>query len=291
MATSSERPCRHVRVRRTFNGQVAVVTGAASGIGLALAERLAQAGARVTLTDLDGAAAASVAQRLRDRGLQAVGQHLDVTCRDDVDCVYADVAARCGRFDFAFNNAGVGATQPFAETTTEQWDRVLALNLRSVIDCTAAAYRLMAERGTGHIVNTASVSGLVPIALQTPYATTKFGVVGLSTTLRSEAAQTGVRVSVVCPGSVATPIWATPILGRRGESTPDLAPPGAISATKAAQIILRGVARNREVIVFPAAARALVRTRRRRPRAYARWMAAEIARQRPATNPVFGKRV
>ena len=125
---------------------------------------------------------------------------------------------------------------------------MIDLDLRGVIAGTRAGYELMRPRQQGHIVNTASISGLVPFPGQPLYNTAKYGVVGLSTTFRPEAARHGIRVSVACPGAVATPIWGTPIHGRVVPAAP---PRGAISPDRAAREILAGVARNQAIIVVP----------------------------------------
>jgi NAD(P)-dependent dehydrogenase (short-subunit alcohol dehydrogenase family) len=260
-----------------FAGRSAVVTGAASGIGLAVAQRLAAQGAVVTMADVDIERAEAHARTLREGGARAVAVALDVTDRAAVEALFRQVAGEHGSLDLVFNNAGVGGTLPFADATPQQWDRILALNLRSVIDGTDAAYRIMRAQGSGHIVNTSSISGLVPVPMQTLYNTTKFAVVGLSTTLRPEAAAHGVRVSVVCPGQVATAIWGTPILGERDLAAP--APAEAVSADDAADVILRGVRRDEAVIAFPAPARRLAVAYRHAPVLVERWLSAEYARR------------
>lgn len=274
-ATATRERCTHPA--SLFSGRSAVVTGAASGIGLAIAERLAQHGASVVLADVDADRAHTHAQDLREQGAQASAAALDVTDRGAIEALLQRVAKEHGRLDFMFNNAGVGGTLPFDQATPEQWDRILALNLRSVIDGTHAAFRLMSTQGIGHIINTASISGLVPVPLQALYNTTKFAVVGLSTTLRPEAAAHGVRVSVVCPGQVATAIWGTSILGERDAAA--TAPREAVSADDAAVAVLRGVQRNDAVITFPAPARALATAYRYLPALTSRWLGAEYARR------------
>jgi len=173
-------------------------------------------------------------------------------------------AADHGRIDLLFNNAGVGMWGDVAELTLAHWNRVIDVNLRGVVHGVAAAYPLMIDQGRGHIVNTASLAGLVPGPMLTPYAMTKHAVVGLSTSLRAEAASLGVRVSVVCPGVIDTPILD------KG-NPPDLPPVSNLPdgrkmlsrsmgrpypAASLADDVLAGVTRNRALIVTPRHARA-----------------------------------
>ncbi|MEV5505013.1 SDR family NAD(P)-dependent oxidoreductase [Streptomyces orinoci] len=230
-----------------FNDQVSIVTGAASGMGLALSRRLLAAGAKVVMADIDGERVAQLAASL---GESAHPYTVDMTREAEVTALVDETVERHGRLDHMFNNAGIGGTLPFHRATTAHWERIISVNLWSAIHGTRAAYGHMRARGSGHIVNTASISGLIPVPMQTLYNTTKYAVVGLSTSLRPEAAAHGVRVSVVCPGMVDTGIFGVPILGERKRDVP--APPGSVPADRAAAIILAGVARNRPVIVFPA---------------------------------------
>jgi NAD(P)-dependent dehydrogenase (short-subunit alcohol dehydrogenase family) len=149
-------------VASRFAGRTAVVTGAGSGIGLALARELGVRGARVVLVDRDGPAVTRGAEMLAAAGYATTAYQLDVTDRAAVADMLAGIANR-GTLDYMFNNAGIGGTLPFDTSTPEHWDQILALNLRATIDGTQAAYAIMAAQGSGHIVNTASVSGLVRI--------------------------------------------------------------------------------------------------------------------------------
>ena len=189
-----------------FGGGVAVVTGAGSGIGAALAEELALRGSEVVLADIEIADAEAVAERIRSRGGRASATHLDVTSAPVFEAVVAETAKRLGRLDYVFNNAGIGVGGPAADYTVDAWDRILAVNLRGVIHGVQAAYPVMIRQGFGHIVNTASMAGLTTSPGMIGYATTKHAVVALSLALRSEAALHGIRVSVLCPGVIRTPL-------------------------------------------------------------------------------------
>lgn len=252
-----------------FRGKGCVVTGAASGIGLAVAEALLQAGAVVFLADRDGGELAAAAGRL---GVHAGRVHqaiVDVTDQAQVQRVVDDAVARHGRLDFLFNNAGLGGTMPIEEATLEHWRRIVDVNLWGVVHGVHAALPIMRRQGGGHIVNTASIAGLVPFPYQALYCATKFAVVGLSESLRFELGAEGVRFSVVCPGNVATPIF--------GPLPP---PPDAIPAADAARMILEGVAANRGVIALPEATRDLWRAYCEHPAEFEEKVLWEMARQR-----------
>jgi NAD(P)-dependent dehydrogenase (short-subunit alcohol dehydrogenase family) len=266
-----------------FDGQVAVVTGAASGIGRALSATLVERGATVVLADIDEAAVKATADDLK-----ATGVALDVRDADAFGETIADVVRRHGRIDLLFNNAGVGIWGDVSDLTLAHWDRVIDVNLRGVVHGVAAVYPVMISQGRGHIVNTASLAGLVPGPLLTPYAMTKHAVVGLSTGLRAEAAVHGVRVSVVCPGVIDTPILdkgnppdlpavPSPLDGRRmlGRSMGKPYPPESL-----AEDILAGVARNRAFIVSPGHARAAWRIYRLSPELFMRCLPPLLGRMR-----------
>ncbi len=231
-----------------FGGKVCVVTGAASGIGFAVSEALLRAGATVVLADRDTGQLASAVDRLRGHDGRVHSVPVDVTSQPQVQELLDGTASRHGSLDFLFNNAGVGGTLPIAEATLEHWRRIVDLNLWGVIYGVHAALPVMRRQGSGHIVNTASLAGLVPFPYQSLYCTTKYGVVGMSECLRYELAADGIKVSVVCPGNVVSRIFSTTIMGEVLDTKP---PEDAIPAEEAARIILAGVANGEGIIAFP----------------------------------------
>ncbi len=249
-----------------FAGQVAIVTGGASGIGAALVRALSARGAVAVIADVDEAAADEVA-RQTGAGAAAV----DVTDASSVSELVDWVVAEHGRLDLMFNNAGIAVGGMVDELTLDHWDRVIDVNVRGVVHGVHAAYPVMLRQGSGHIVNTASLAGLVPGPGLAPYAAAKHAVVGMSLSLRAEAAGRGVRVSAVCPGFVDTPL-----LGRVNPGLPQTET-GANAAALARTLgklyqadplaadILRGIVRNKALIVAPGSARIAWRMTRYAP--------------------------
>jgi NAD(P)-dependent dehydrogenase (short-subunit alcohol dehydrogenase family) len=243
---------------RIFDAAIAVITGGASGIGLALARALAARGASVVIADRQVDAAHDEAARITAGGGRAEGLELDVRDADAVDACIAAVFERHGRLDFLFNNAGIGVGGEALDYRVADWDDVIGVNLLGVAYGVQAAYGRMVRQGFGHIVNTASMSGLMPSPATVSYGAAKHGVVGLSRSLRSEASHYGVRVSVLCPGVIRTPILAQG--GRYGRMLPavtesvqremiELTRP--MDADLFAARCLPQIAANREIIVVP----------------------------------------
>ncbi len=243
-----------------FQGRVALVTGGASGIGAALGSALVDAGAQVVLADVNAAGAQRVADALANQG-GATAIALDVSDREAFAAAATDVVERFGAIDYLFNNAGVAVIGNTLDMASADWDRLLDVNVRGVIHGIEAVYPRMVEqpdRGgwRGHIVNTASIAGLVPAPGFTGYAMTKHAVVGLSVSLREEARRHNVRVSAVCPSIIGTPMAdGARLLGEERRLLDRTARrPRFPDADYCARKALAGVRRNRALIpVTPAA--------------------------------------
>jgi len=235
-----------------FRDKVAIVTGGASGIGRALCEGLARRDAVVVVADVNEEGAGCVAGSINKEGGKASAAKLDVTMADDVKGLVEQENEKYGRLDFMFNNAGIAITGEMRDMDLEQWRRIVEVNLMGVVHGTMAAYSVMLHHGSGHIVNTASMAGFLPVPTETAYCTTKFGIMGLSNALRLEAADLGIRVSVVCPGFVETGIFeAGTVLKADMKTLKETIPVKLMHADDAARVILRGVVRNKAVITLP----------------------------------------
>jgi NAD(P)-dependent dehydrogenase (short-subunit alcohol dehydrogenase family) len=190
----------------SYRNKVAIITGGASGIGAALAEHLARQGARVVIADRQVDLAESIAAAIRASGGTADAFQLDVRELASMQRVVSETVARWGAIDYFFNNAGIGLGGEAADYTHDDWNDVVDVNLRGVIHGIEAVYPVMIRQQSGHIINTASVAGLVVTTGQAGYAATKHAVYGLSKALRLEGRQHGVKVTVLCPGAIRTPI-------------------------------------------------------------------------------------
>ena len=240
---------------KRFRDKVCIVTGGASGIGRELGSQLVRHGAIVTLADLDATRAEEAAASM-GAGSRAKAARLNVTDPEAVRELVEATTAEHGRLDYLFNNAGIAIAAEAEDHSLDDWNRVLNVNLMGVVHGVHAAYPIMIRQGHGHIVNTASLAGLFPMSNEIAYVAAKYAVVGLSTALRAEGAAHGVKVSVVCPGFVDTPILYENItiknpgglaVGSR-EEVKALFPVHAMPVEKAAREILSGVARNKAII-------------------------------------------
>lgn len=245
-----------------FEGKVCVVTGASTGIGLGLSRGLLRRGARVYMSSRTPAHIASAAESLREHGDRVHAQVLDVRDAGAVATYFDYVAAR-GPVDYAFCNAGVGHGQSFLSTRLEDWHTVLDVNLFGVVHCVQAVAPVMMRQGHGHIVNTSSVCGLVPLPYQTAYAASKYGVLGFGEVLRYELEPHGVRVSTVCPGAVDTNIFYRALDYSLHPGLPK--PPEAISIDQAADEIIAGIEAGQHVIPIQDFARKMYRASRSHP--------------------------
>jgi NAD(P)-dependent dehydrogenase (short-subunit alcohol dehydrogenase family) len=242
-----------------FRDKIAFVTGAGSGLGRALSQELARRGAVVVVTDVNKQAAAEVADAIAASGGRSCSMEVDVTQAASVTESIDRTVGEYGHLDYMFNNAGIIILAEVRDMELEHWHRLIDVNLLGVLHGTTAAYSHMVKQGYGHIVNTASLGGLVPLPTYTAYSATKHAVVGLSTSMRPEASRLGVRISVVCPGTMNTSMGATATIlhASRERLESRSRRRKTMDPTVAARAMLRGVERNRRMIIFPFDARLL----------------------------------
>jgi len=223
------------------------------------------------VADIDGDAARQVAARLTQTGAPAVAIRVDVADHMEVARLIDNTVAEYGRVDYMVNNAGIAIGGDSRDLSMQQWRRVLDVDLLGVVHGTVHAYQVMARQGHGHIINISSLSGLVPQPGNAAYCTSKHGIVGLSLSLRAEGADLGVKVSAACPGDMKTKIYDNMVVvnmpreqvAKLSRRTHYLMP--QMSAQDAARAILRGVDRNRPLIVFPAVVQVIWHLYRRFP--------------------------
>jgi len=197
-----------------LTGKVAIVTGAAQGIGRAIASRLAAEGAKVALADIQSESAERAASEIRNGGASAIAVALDVTKLDDAIAAADRVERDFGPIDILVNNAGWDILMPFVETTPDLWDKVISINYRGVLNCCKAIAPRMQARGSGKIISISSDAGRVGSSGEAVYAGCKAAIIGFSKTLARELAASHINVNVVCPGPTDTALLKTAMAGR-----------------------------------------------------------------------------
>jgi 2-hydroxycyclohexanecarboxyl-CoA dehydrogenase len=193
----------------TLADRVAIVTGGASGIGRAIVETLARAGAMVAVADVNGAGALDVARAVEAAGGRAAAFPVDITDVPAVGRMVDDVGARCGTVHILVNCAGWDRPMPFVDTTPEFWDRILAINLKGPMACTHAVLPQMIAKGYGKIVFIASDAGRVGSSGEAVYSAAKGGIIAFTKTIAREVARHLINVNCVCPGPSDTPLFQT----------------------------------------------------------------------------------
>src|SRR5436853_5687265 len=207
-----------------FAGQVALVTGASSGMGLATAQAFAETGASVVLADINENALRAATDRLTNAGHTALGVTCDVSDEEEVAALVAHTVASFGRLDMAFNNAGIMIPpSDAADEPADNFERVNAINLRGVWACMKHELRQMREQGSGAIVNCSSLGGLVGLPGRASYPASKHGMLGLTRSAALEYAPRGIRINAVCPGTIETPM-VTDMIAKGKLSVPDAVP-------------------------------------------------------------------
>ena len=243
-----------------YLNKTALVTGGGSGMGRGLCHKLAECGAIVFCTDINLANAEETVKLIGND--TAVARKLDVTQIEDFDAVVGEMVTTHGRIDLIFNNAGMGISGELRDISISQWKKVMDVNFYGVLHGSHTAYQQMLKQGSGQIVNTSSLAGLLGmIPLIGPYSASKHAVLNYTRVLRNEAKAFNIKANTVCPGYIDTPIIdALPAInakpGWNREAIKQFEP--GLSIEKAADNILKGAAANKEVILFPRVARLIL---------------------------------
>ncbi|HEV3112401.1 MAG TPA: SDR family NAD(P)-dependent oxidoreductase [Candidatus Binataceae bacterium] len=190
----------------SLHGRTAVITGGASGIGLAISQRLAQDGASVAVFDVDYAGAERLVKQLQADGSSALAVKVDVSDRRQVDGAVREVRDKLGPIQVLVNCAGIEGFEPFQSITEASWDRIMAVNLKGTFNCTQAVVSDMIAAGWGRIINISSSSAQSGAAKMTHYAASKAGVIGFTKALALELGRAGITVNTIPPGSIDTPM-------------------------------------------------------------------------------------
>lgn len=242
-----------------FKDKIAIITGAGSGIGRSLSMELSKQGATVVISDINTERIENVKTELEESCGKVSALSLDVSDYDAVNRMVRNAVAEHGRVDYMFSNAGIAIGGEVRDITIKEWRKAIEINLFGVINCVDSIYPIMVKQVSGHIVNIASIEGLIPFPGHISYTASKFGIVGLSHGLRIEGASLGVKVTVVCPGYIDTPIFQESELVNldREKVLKLLDWISPISPDDCANKILAGVKRNKGILVIPLRARIL----------------------------------
>lgn len=241
-----------------FKDKICIVTGGASGIGRNLCDQLARHGAYVVMADIHFEEVEKAAESLLKNGLKVKAVNLDVTDKSAFKKVIDDTAAEYGKLDYLFNNAGIAVVGEVHDITLDHMTKVLDVNLNGVLYGTYYAYQLMVKQGSGHIVNLSSVEGVLPFPGTVSYVATKHAVFGLTESLWVEAVDTGVDLTIICPGYIRTPmletseavntsidIWKKSFIAILFEKM------SAITPDTCAELILKGVTKKKTIVFTP----------------------------------------
>jgi short-subunit dehydrogenase len=247
-----------------LKGKRCLLTGAASGIGRALALKLAAEGVHLYLLDIDAAGLQATIEKCRALGVVAVGRQCDLSQPTQISAAIADLLARWQYIDLLINNAGVAFYGPTDKMTQAQWDWLMAINLLAPIRITHALLPTLLARGQAHILNMCSIAGIAAGGRFTAYHTSKFGLVGFTEALRAECNRKGIGVTSVCPGAVSSNLYNRAVSGK---NKPVPNPPAWMSASPelVARRCVRAIKRNRRLMLITPLARVLYWAKRLTP--------------------------
>lgn len=267
-----------------YKGKVAVITGAASGIGKCLGEKLAAYGAHVVLSDINQAGLEKVLKEIAAQGGIVSGEVLDVADYEAFKAHLNGVVASMGRIDYIFNNAGIAIAAEFQDMTLEDWNKVIDINLHGVFHGSILAYKQMVKQGFGHIVNLSSIEGIIPFPTTGSYVATKYAVLGMTQGMWVEGRSLGVKTSAVCPGYIRTNIFdAAKMVNIDRASITDqykLMEKMGVSPEQCVDVILKGVAKDKSIIPVTTMAHVIWRMARLFPMGVLKWIQKDFDKWR-----------
>ncbi len=270
---------------RTIRGKKAVVTGASSGIGREVCLELAKAGANLYLVDIDEAGMAQTAELCEQLGVEVRQRSCDVSKSENITETVEAILADWDVVDILVNNAGVAYYGPVMRMTSEQWDWLLAINLHAPIRFTHEFLPILLSRPEGHVVNMASICGLVAGPRQTAYHVSKFGLVGYTESLRAEFAGKTLGLTCMCPGLVRTPLWKNAVQGfQKGQHRQ---PPRWVATTprRVARRCIKAIRRNNSLVVMTPIAHFLYTLKRFSPRLLDFMQRFRLKKRKPSAPP------
>jgi short-subunit dehydrogenase len=240
---------------RELRNKTALITGAASGIGRAMAVALAREGTRLFLVDINESGLANVADELRQQGVEIIIRPCDVSRPEEVSVTVAEILAKWQGVDILINNAGITYYGKTEEMSEQSWDRVLRINLHAHLQFTRELLPSLLARREAHVLNVCSMFGLFGAPKLVAYCTTKFALVGFSEALRAEHGRDGLGVTALCPGFVSTNLFTSAPLGAT-QKEPKVPPKFfQVSPERVARAAVRAIRRNRRIVVIEPAAR------------------------------------
>jgi short-subunit dehydrogenase len=242
---------------KQFEDKIAIVTGGAAGIGRALCEELAEYGAMVIIADINAENAKKTAGEINKAGGRATGKQLDVTNIEAIQNLIDEIVSEYGRIDYMINNAGIGLMGEVRDMEFDQYRRLVDVNIMGIFYGCRVAYSIMIKQGFGHIVNLGSIAGLITFPMQSVYSATKFAVQSFTMGLRAEAAELGIKVSVICPMNIKSDMLegSMTVVGMKDKNWFANLPVKWMDANEAARKMLKGVAKNKGVIIVPGKAK------------------------------------